>query len=34
VHDNKVILDPRKLDRTLLNALGHAHDREDPNLLG
>ena len=34
VHDDKVILDPRKLDRTLLNALGHAHEREDPNLLG
>ncbi|HEY8246036.1 MAG TPA: hypothetical protein VIG38_01965 [Hyphomicrobium sp.] len=34
VHDDKVILDPGKLDRELLNALGHAHDREDPKLLG
>ena len=34
VHDDKVILDPGKLDRELLTALGHAHDREDPRLLG
>jgi hypothetical protein len=34
VHDSKVILDPRQLDRALLDALGHVHDREDPNLVG
>jgi hypothetical protein len=34
VHDDKVILDPDKLDKALLGALGHTHDREDPNLLG
>lgn len=34
VHDSKVILDQRLLDRALLSAVGHAHDREDPNLAG
>jgi preprotein translocase subunit YajC len=34
VHDDKVILDPGKLDKALLSALGHTHDREDPKLLG
>ncbi len=34
VHDRKVILDPAKLDRALLNAVGHAHDREDPTVAG
>ncbi|KAB2940040.1 MAG: hypothetical protein K8F92_07865 [Hyphomicrobium sp.] len=34
VHDSKVILDRRLLDRALLSAVGHAHDREDPNLAG
>jgi hypothetical protein len=34
VHDHKVILDPHKLDKALLTAVGHAHDREDPKLVG
>jgi hypothetical protein len=34
VHDDKVILDPGKLDKALLTALGHTHDREDPKLVG
>lgn len=34
VHDEKVILDPKKLDKRLLDAVGHAHDSEDPRLLG
>ncbi len=34
VHDDKVILDPGKLDKALLAALGHSHDSEDPRLLG
>ncbi len=34
VHDQKVILDPQRLDRELLAAVGHAHDREDPELAG
>jgi hypothetical protein len=34
VHDQKVMLDPDVLDNALLKALGHAHDREDPNLVG
>jgi hypothetical protein len=28
VHDQKVVLDPSKLDKKLLAAIGHAHDRE------
>jgi hypothetical protein len=34
VHSEKVILDPDRLDRTFLKAIGHSHDREDPNLAG
>lgn len=34
VHDQKVILNPRLLDGALLNAIGHAHDSEDPKLAG
>jgi hypothetical protein len=34
VHDDKVILDPKKLDKALLAALGHTHDSEDPKLVG
>jgi hypothetical protein len=34
VHDEKVILDPKQLDKGLLDAVGHAHDSEDPRLLG
>ena len=32
VHDEKVILDCAKLDRKLREAIGHAHEREDPNI--
>jgi hypothetical protein len=31
VHSGKVIVDPAKLDRKLRQAIGHAHDAEDPN---
>lgn len=34
VHDQKVLLDARLLDKALLDAVGHAHDREDPRLIG
>jgi len=34
VHDEKVLLDPSKVDTALLKAVGHAHDREDPKLAG
>ena len=34
VHDSKVILDAGKLDKALLRAVGHAHDSEDPKLVG
>lgn len=34
VHDRKVIVNPARLSRGLLDAVGHAHDREDPNLVG
>jgi hypothetical protein len=34
VHDQKVLLDAKLLDRALLDAVGHAHDREDPRLVG
>jgi hypothetical protein len=34
VHDDKVILDARHVDKALVSAVGHAHDREDPNLVG
>jgi hypothetical protein len=31
VHSGKVIVDRRKLDKKLRQAIGHAHDAEDPN---
>jgi len=34
VHDGKVIVNPAKLPRRVLQAIGHAHDREDPDLAG
>ncbi len=34
VHDQKVILDARQLDKDFLAAVGHAHDREDPTVAG
>jgi hypothetical protein len=34
IHDRKVILNPARLSRGLLEAIGHVHDREDPNLAG
>ena len=34
VHDGKVLLDPSKLDKALLTAVGHVHDSEDPRLVG
>ena len=34
VHDQKIILDPRKLQEDILTAIGHVHDREDPDLAG
>jgi hypothetical protein len=34
VHDGKVILDPHQVDKALLTAVGHAHDSEDPRLVG
>jgi hypothetical protein len=32
VHEQKVIVDPHKLDRRLRQAIGHAHDAEDPKI--
>jgi hypothetical protein len=32
VHSQKVIVDCGKLDRKLRQAIGHAHDAEDPNI--
>lgn len=32
VHSQKVIVDCRKLDARLRDAIDHAHDAEDPNL--
>lgn len=32
VHDEKVVLDPSKLDLDLRRAIGHAHDAEDPTI--
>lgn len=32
VHDEKVILDAGRLDRRLLDAIAHAHGREDPRI--
>ena len=34
VHSQKVILKPEFLDKRILAAIGHVHDREDPNLAG
>ena len=34
VHDQKVVLNSRMLDKSLLKAIGHVHDREDPSLAG
>lgn len=34
VHEKKVVLEASKLDRRLLEAIGHQHDAEDPNLAG
>ena len=34
VHDKKVILNPEQLPRALLKAISHAHDLEDPKLVG
>jgi hypothetical protein len=32
VHDEKVVLDCAKLDRKLKEAIGHAHNAEDPRI--
>lgn len=34
VHDGKVSFDGAQLDRKLLDAVRHSHDREDPNVAG
>ena len=34
VHDRKVVLDPALVPKRVLKAVGHAHDREDPDLVG
>ncbi len=34
VHDGKVVVNPAKLSRDVLQAIGHAHDREEPDLAG
>lgn len=34
VHDGKVLVDPKIVDKRLLDAVKHAHDAEDPNLVG
>lgn len=34
VHAQKVILDRQCLTKSLLLAIGHAHDREDPSVAG
>lgn len=34
VHSQKVILDAGRLDKRLLDAVGHHHDSEDPKLAG
>lgn len=34
VHDGKVLIDPKAVDRRLLDAIKHAHDAEDPKLVG
>lgn len=32
VHAQKVIVDPAKLERRMRQAIGHAHDAEDPSI--
>ena len=34
VHSQKVMLTARFLDKELLKAIGHTHDREDPSVAG
>lgn len=34
VHDGKVVVSPARLSRRMLEAIGHVHDREDPDLAG
>ncbi|MGE0628010.1 MAG: hypothetical protein AB7O43_09325 [Hyphomicrobiaceae bacterium] len=34
VHDHKVMIDPVRLPKRILDAVAHAHDREDPKLAG
>ena len=34
VHDRKVVLAAEGLDKALLKAIGHRHDREDPEVAG
>lgn len=34
VHDGKIDLDPAALKKPFLDAVGHVHDREDPNVAG
>ena len=34
VHSQKVMLNPDRLDKEFLSAIGHAHDREDPSVAG
>jgi hypothetical protein len=34
VHDQKVVLVANLLDKAILEAVRHAHDREDPKLVG
>ncbi len=34
VHSRKVMLDPARLERRMLDAIGHQHDAEDPKLAG
>lgn len=34
VHSEKVLLKPELLEKRLLQAIGHEHDSEDPNLVG
>lgn len=30
IHDGKVILDAERIDKSLRQAIAHAHDREEP----
>lgn len=34
VHSQKVMLNPKLLGMAMLAAIGHAHDREDPDVAG